>query len=222
MQFDFPDINGKPYKSSGGKMVYSKELKQEIPERWEVNVIGEILKVELGGTPSTKNMHFWNGDIPWLNSGEIANFPIIDSVEHITERAIKESSTSLMPKGTCLLSITRHLRPSILAVDACANQSVVGIFENQKFKNSFLYPYLKNETPRYMSLRTGAQQPHINKGIVEESNILNPPDSILNNYYSLVNSYYSRIINNTFQNHQLLELRDWLLPMLMNGQVTVG
>jgi len=127
-----------------------------------------------------------------------------------------------MPKGTCVLSITRHLRPSILGVDSCANQSVVGLFESDQLKSSYIYPYLVNEIPRLMSLRTGAQQPHINKGIVDESLILVPEESVLNNYYASVNSMYDKIINNAFQNQELAELRDWLLPMLMNGQVRVG
>ncbi len=221
VQFDFPDSNGKPYKSSGGKMVYNKALKREIPKGWEGDIIGNILRSDLGGTPSTKVKEYWGGDIPWLNSGEIANFPIIEAEEHITSDAIEKSATSLMPKGTCVLSITRHLRPSILAVEACANQSVVGIYESEKLKASFLYPYLKNEIPRLMSLRTGAQQPHINKGIVDASPIVVPPNEPLNIYYEKVKGIYEQINNNAFQNKELVELRNWLLPMLMNGQVTV-
>lgn len=221
VQFDFPDVNGKPYKSSGGKMVYNEDLNRETPNGWVVCKVGEALNTDLGGTPSTKVKEYWTGDIPWLNSGEIANFPIIEAEEHINSNAIKNSATSLMPKGTCALSITRHLRPTILAVDACANQSVVGIYENEEFKSSFIYPYLVNEIPRLMSLRTGAQQPHINKGIVDASPITLPPKSCLNAYYEKVNSIYDQINNLAFQNKELTELRDWLLPMLMNGQVTV-
>ena len=214
-----PNLIGKPYKTSGGTLVWNEELKREIPEGWEVKELGKVLRTELGGTPSTKNKEFWNGDFPWLNSGEIANFPIIDSELKITEAGIKNSATTLMPKGTCVLSITRHLRPSILGVDSCANQSVVGIFESEKIKNSFIYPYLVNDIPRLMTLRSGAQQPHINKGTVDESKLIAPSDNVLDKYYSLVDSYYDKILNNTFQNKQLSELRDWLLPMLMNGQV---
>jgi len=221
IQFDFPNEQGKPYKSSGGKMVYNQKLKREIPKGWNVAYVGDILKTELGGTPSTKNEKYWNGNIPWLNSGEIANFPIIEAEENITSEAIKNSATSLMPVGTCVLSITRHLRPSVLAIDGCANQSVVGIYESKKYKYSYIFPYLKNEIPRLMSLRTGAQQPHINKGIVDESLIVEPNDQILEKYYEKVNSLYKRIIKGAFQNQQLTELRDWLLPMLMNGQVTL-
>ena len=222
VQFDFPDANGKPYKTSGGKMVWNAELKRDIPEGWNVNELGNILNTDLGGTPSTKSEKFWTGNIPWLNSGEIANFPIVESEAHITSEAISNSATTLMPAGTCVLSITRHLRPSILAIDACANQSVVGIFESEKFKSSFIYPYLKNEIPRLMTLRSGAQQPHINKGTVDESLIIEPSQPILDRYYKKANPIYNQIINNSFQNQELASLRDWLLPMLMNGQVSVG
>jgi type I restriction enzyme S subunit len=222
VQFDFPDINGGPYKSYGGEMVFNEELKREIPEGWEVNKLGDILKTELGGTPATKVRAFWEGEIPWLNSGEIANFPIIESEEKVTEEAISNSATSLMPKGSCVLSITRHLRPSILGIDACANQSVVGILESGKLKSSYIYPYLVNEIPRLMKLRTGALQPHINKKTVDASLIINPVTDVLNDYYKIANPIYDQIVNNSLQNQKLSELRDWLLPMLMNGQVSVG
>ncbi len=224
VQFDFPDENGKPYKSSGGKLVWNEELKRNIPMGWEVHKIGEILYTSLGGTPSTKEKSFWEfGTIPWLNSGEIANFPIIDSELKITEAAIKSSPTEIMPKGSVMLSITRHLRPSILGIDACANQSVVGIKEKDDIKCYFLYPYLQNEIPRLMAMRSGAQQPHINKEIVDESLILlpNPSSNILRLYNTKVQSFYELIIINAFENQKLTELRDWLLPMLMNGQVKV-
>lgn len=212
----------KGYKSSGGKMVWNEKLKRDIPEGWEVKELGKILKTDLGGTPSTKNEKFWEGNIPWLNSGEIANFPIVESEAHISTDAILNSATTLMPAGTCVLSITRHLRPSILAIDACANQSVVGIFESEKFKSTFIYPYLKNEIPRLMTLRSGAQQPHINKGTVDESLMIVPSTLVLDKYYKKANPIYKQIINNSFQNQELASLRDWLLPMLMNGQVSVG
>ncbi len=224
VQFDFPNEEGKPYKSSGGTMVWNEELKREVPEGWEVSKIGDLLHTSLGGTPSTNVKEYWeNGTISWLNSGEIANFPIIESELKITEAAIRNSATDLMPKGSIMLSITRHLRPSILAIDACANQSVVGIREKGEIKCYFLYPYFKNEIPRLMLMRSGAQQPHINKEIVDDSLVLIPNENsqILQKYNSKVGSIYEKIINNSFQNQQLAELRDWLLPMLMNGQVKV-
>lgn len=171
---------------------------------------------------STKIMKYWNnGEYNWLNSGEVANFPIVGSELKISEEAIKKSATDLMPKGTVLLSITRHLRVSILAIDACANQSVVGILENDFLLNSYIYPYLKDEIPRLMSLRSGAQQPHINKNIVDTIEFIIPKKNILNEYYKIATPLYEKININALQNQQLTELRDFLLPMLMNGQVVV-
>ena len=87
--------------------------------------------------------------------------------------------------------------------------------------NSYIYPYLVNEVPRLMSLRTGAQQPHINKDTIDKSLIVIPPNDLLKQYYGITKTLYDKINNTAFQNQQLVELRDWLFPMLMNGQVSV-
>jgi type I restriction enzyme S subunit len=139
----------------------------------------------------------------------------------ITDKAILKSATQLLPKGTVLLSITRHLRPTILGIDACANQSVVGIKENGLLKSVYLYPYIKNEIPRFMSLRTGAQQPHINIDIVDESLIIVPTQTVLEKYNEQVSGFYESIMYNAKQSNELRALRDWLLPMLMTGQAVV-
>ena len=223
VQFDFPDANGKPYKSSGGKMVYNESIKREIPDGWEVKALGKTVKTSLGGTPSTKKSEYWdNADIPWLNSGEVANFPALGSEAKITQTGVDSSAAEILPSGSVIISIVRHLRVSILAINAAFNQSVVGLYETDTLKNSFLYPYLCRELPRLMSLRTGAQQPHINKGIVDASLLVIPSSEILKTYYNSTDSIFEKINVAAMENVKLSELRDWLLPMLMNGQVTVN
>lgn len=222
VQFDFPNADGKPYKSNGGKMVWNEELKREIPAGWEVKKLGDVCEIVLGGTPSTANNEFWeNGTINWLNSGEVGIFPIVESEKKITEIAVEKSTTEFLKAGSVTLSITRYLRPSILAIDACINQSVVGIKENDLFKNCFLYPYLQNEIDRLMSLRTGAQQPHINKEIVEDSFINILSKELMEKYEKKVTPIYLQIINIAKETQKLTMLRDRLLPLLMNGQVEV-
>lgn len=222
VQFEFPNSEGKPYKSSGGAMEYNSILKREIPKGWEVKKLGKVLKTHLGGTPSTKNEKFWNGNIPWMNSGEVANFPLISTEQNITEEAVRNSSTRFLKKGSVLLSITRHLRVNILGIDACINQSIAGIEENELFKNSYIYFSVTNDIDRLMKLRTGAQQPHINKEIVDDSPFLIPNLNVLNEYYNVAEPIIDRIILSAKQNQELAQLRDWLLPMLMNGQVKVS
>jgi type I restriction enzyme S subunit len=222
VQFDFPNDEGKQFKTTGGEMEYSKDLKKEIPKGWKVNKLSAVLKTILGGTPLTANKDYWeNGNFNWLNSGEVADFPVVSSELKITEEAIKSSATELLPTGSVLLSITRHLRPTILAIDACANQSVVGIKEKGEIKSYFIYPWLINEIPRLMTLRTGAQQPHINKEILDDSLILTPNDdsNVLKKYNERVESIFKQIFNSAFQTKEVVTLRDFLLPLLMNGQV---
>lgn len=220
-QFDFPDKDGHPYKTSGGQMVYNETLKREIPAGWEVKRLGDVCEIVLGGTPSTDKDEYWNGNIPWLNSGEVAEFPIINAEKTVTELGIKDSATELVPAGTVTLSITRHLRPSILTMDACINQSVVGIKENKIFSKYFLYPFISSKINHYMMLRTGAQQPHINKETVDDTLVCIPFTEVLENYNKEVGSIYERIILNAKETKELTALRDYLLPLLMNGQITI-
>ena len=217
-----PDENGRPYKSSGGEMVWNEKLKREIPKGWDVKTMGNCTTILLGGTPDTNDSSLWGDGYNWLNSGEVAEFPILSSEKYITQKGLEKSSTVLAPKGSVTLSITRHLRPSILCIDACINQSVVAILENEILTNEYIYPLINREIPRLMSLRTGAQQPHINKEIVESINVVIPPQRILYAYIKKSKSLYKSIFINAQEIADLAKQRDELLPLLMNGQVSVN
>jgi type I restriction enzyme S subunit len=230
VQFDFPfdfaqgkpDQNGKPYKSSGGKMTYNPTLKRDIPAGWEDSTIGETFKTHLGGTPPREKEEYWiPGEVNWLSSGENPSTFVVVPDEQISQLGLQNSAAKLLPQGTVILSIVRHIRASILGIEAATNQSVVGVLETDKFKHCFIYPYLVREIPRLMALRTGAQQPHINKGVLDESLLALPDEAILEAYTNIVGPLFLQIKNCHLQNRELTQLRDWLLPMLMNGQVTV-
>ena len=222
VQFDFPDENGRPYKSSGGEMMYSDILQRNIPSNWEIKELGNTCEILLGGTPDTRNELYWGGSYSWLNSGEVTEFPILKSEKTITEEGLNSSATAYAPKGSVTLSITRHLRSSILAIDAYINQSVVAIKETEYLRNEYLYPLINREIPRYMTLRTGAQQPHINKETVESTWIILPPTGILDKYYIIVSPIYHSIIENAVEIENLTKQRDELLPLLMNGQASLN
>lgn len=222
VQFDFPNEKGKPYKSSGGAMVWSENLKRKIPTNWEIAKLGDTCEILLGGTPDTGNETYWGGLYSWLNSGEVAEFPILKSEKTITEEGLNSSATAYAPKGSVTLSITRHLRPSILAIDACINQSVVAIKETDEIRKEYLYPLINREVPRFMTLRTGAQQPHINKETVESTWMAIPTSDILDKYYTIVSPIYCSIVENAIEIENLIMQRNELLLLLMNGQVSVN
>ncbi len=91
----------------------------EIPEGWQVKPLGKALKTNLGGTPSTKNDEYWeNATIPWLNSGDLTEFPIIKSSSFVTQKGVDNSATTILPKGSVVVSLVRYIRPSIITMEA--------------------------------------------------------------------------------------------------------
>ena len=165
---------------------------------------------------------YWTpSEVNWLSSAENPGTFVVDPDERISYLGLQNSPAKLLPQGTVILSIVRHLRASILGIEAATNQSVVGIVESSTFKHCFIFPYLVREIPRLMVLRTGAQQPHINKGVLDESLLVLPDESTVKAYTSLAAPLFLQMKNYHQQNRELTQLRDWLLPMLMNGQLTV-
>ena len=224
LQFDFPDENGRPYKSSGGKMVWNEVLKREIPISWEVRKISQIAKTGSGGTPkSTEKDYYENGDVPWINSGELNNSFIISTNNYITELGMKNSNAKLFPRDTILMAMYGATagKTSILSFEATTNQAICAVmpletemFHYTKFVLDDLYKYLIN-------LSTGSARDNLSQDKIRELNIIVPNNFVLNQHSKMTFKYFEKIRNNLQQNQQLNSLRDWLLPMLMNGQVKV-
>lgn len=142
----------------------------------EYDILEDHCQVVLGGTPSRANTEYWNGDIPWINSGEVNKDSIYFGTEYITKLGLQKSATKLMPKNTVVLAITGATlgQVSILKIDACANQSVIGILESSSLPYEFLLPLAKYKIRYLMSNQTGGAQQHINKNDVS-SMIFNKP-----------------------------------------------
>ena len=106
VQFDFPNEKGKPYKSSGGKMVWNNSLKREIPEGWQLKRIEDVCKrIQSGGTPATSRKDLYDGSLNWFSTQELQDNFLFDSIKHISPNALKESSAKLFPKDTILIAI---------------------------------------------------------------------------------------------------------------------
>jgi len=222
VHFNFPNENGKPYKASGGKMIDSELGK--IPEGWRVGGLGEEIETMLGGTPSTEKKEYWeNGNIPWINSGKVNDFRIYEPTSYITEKALNESATKLMPKGTIVIAITGATlgQVSRLEIDSTGNQSVIGILPNDKFSSAYLFYWMLENVSTIINTATGGAQQHINKNDVNGFDFIVPPNDILKKYYEAVNPMVEKISNNCFQIQTLSKLRDTLLPKLMKGDVRI-
>ena len=224
VQFDFSDQNGKPYKSSGGKMVYHPELKREIPEGWEVEKIENIAQTGSGGTPKSTNVSYYsNGEIPWINSGELEQTVITSTSNFITEEGLNNSSAKLFPSGTILVAMYGATagKVSFLTFEASTNQAICAIM----LKDIRMRYYLKNvieDLYQYLvKLSTGSARDNLSQDMIKNIKVVIPSNDILDRFYDFSNNIIKEITKKQQENEKLTQLRDWLLPMLMNGQVKV-
>ena len=224
VQFDFPDQNGNPYKSSGGKMVYNPELKREIPEGWGVAKIEDIAQTGSGGTPKSTNVSYYsNGEIPWINSGELEQTVITSTSNFITEEGLNNSSAKLFPSGTILVAMYGATagKVSFLTFEASTNQAICAIMLNDIRMRYYLKNVIEDLYQYLVKLSTGSARDNLSQDMIKNIKVVIPSNDILDRYYDFSNNIIKEITKKQQENEQLTQLRDWLLPMLMNGQVKV-
>ena len=224
VQFDFPDQNGNPYKSSGGKMIYNPELKREIPEGWGVEKIEEIAQTGSGGTPkSTNSSYYTDGEVPWINSGELSRTVITSTSNFITEEGLKNSNAKLFPSGTILVAMYGATagKVSFLAFEASTNQAICAIMLSDVRMRYYLKNVIEDLYQYLVNLSTGSARDNLSQDMIKNIKVVIPSNEILDRYYYFSNNIIKELTKKQQENEQLTQLRDWLLPMLMNGQVKV-
>lgn len=223
VQFDFPDENGKPYKSSGGEMVYNDTLKREIPKGWEVKSLGEVEpNIITGKTPSTQNEEFFNGNIPFITIGDIRNNMFIFQTEQkLSKTGAESQSSKYLPKDSlCVSCIATVGLIGFTTQKSQTNQQINSIIFKNKYNGPYFYFYLKD----YFVVgkaKTGNTFANMNKGDFANIKMIYPSSNIIEKFFQNIVYSFQKIKNLQKQNQQLAQLRDFLLPMLMNGQVGV-
>ena len=232
VQFDFPDQNGKPYKSSGGKMVYNPELKRQIPEGWGVEKLKDKLSVSRGISYKTENIKD-NIGTPMINLASIdinRNYKST-GLKYFNGEYLKEKIVS---GGDLLIACT----------DLTRNADIVGSpiivpFDEQKYVFSMDLAKIDskvdfiNKYYLYSTLRTehyhnyikkwasGTNVLHLNLDGMNWYSISVPPIELQEEYSQIILNFSKKTNKNIQENQELTQLRDWLLPMLINGQVKV-
>lgn len=225
VQFDFPDQNGKPYKSSGGKMVYNPELKREIPEGWGVETLKDFeSKIITGKTPSRANRDNFGGEIPFITIGDIrGNTFVYSTSESLTDLGASVQQNKYLPEGSlCVSCIATVGEIGFTTEWSHTNQQINSIVFEDETNRYYLYFALKNYFENAnASAKTGNTFANMNKEDFSGIRIILPSKEIKNNFHKITEPYFAQIKCLQGQNQELTQLRDWLLPMLMNGQVKV-
>lgn len=202
LQFEFPNEEGKPYKSSGGKMVWNDELKREIPEGWKVSKIGDILE-EANKSKIQVNDAKEKGKYPFFTSGE--------KILCYDDYLVKGFNIFLNTGGN----------PDIKAyMGKCAYSTDTWCVSAKEYSYILFY-YLLKLMPQFEQLFfAGSGLKHLQKDSLKNQYILLPDEKVLRNFNNICELIWKKITNCLIENQELTSQRDFLLPMLMNGQVT--
>ena len=218
VQFDFPDKNGKPYKSSGGT------FKNGLPIGWNYVPIKNICNI-LSGFSFQSDDYVQNGKYKLLTIKNVQDTGInLDVDNYINILPENMPDFCKLDIGSILMSLTGNVgRVGILYDSNCLlNQRVSLMQAKNPIMTPFIYCLLKSSKMRYIleSLATGTSQKNLSP--IEAGNIMIPYDSeIVKNFSKKVTPLIDSIITNLKENNNLTNLREWLLPMLMNGQATI-
>lgn len=231
-QFDFPDENGKPYRSSGGKMVWNEQLKMEIPFSWICSKMENAIEAVRTGLNPRNNFKLGNGNIQYITVKNLClngslDFSGCDTIDEQARQIIHRRSdiqigdilfASIAPLGRCYLIQEKPNNWDI-------NESVFSIRYNSSVLTAeYLYMNLQSEA--FVKRATACSTGSIFKGIrinsLMDSEIILPTLSVTKEFSKEIKPLFALQKELDRETHTLIQLRDWLLPMLMNGQATIS
>lgn len=219
VQFDYPDENGKPYKSSGGKMVWSEELKREIPEGWNAGNLYNIADFINGLACQKFRPEVGGESLPVIKIGEMH-----DGITEKTERVRADiPPKNIIQDGDILFSWSATLETMIWTGGVGGlNQHIFKVIPKLCSKH-YVYQQLSAYILNFVKMAEARKTTmgHITTDHLKQSKIALPPKNIVALYEERVESIYSMVLTCRQENRNLASLRDFLLPLLMNGQVVI-
>ena len=204
LQFEFPDKDGKPYRSNGGKMIWNDQLKQNIPKGWKVKRLGDYAEIQKGKLLTAKETNL-NGSYKVVSAG-------LDYSYHHDQFNNLENTITISASGANA-GFVRLWYEKIYANDCTTVRG------NSVNETDYIFNFLKSAQDYLYQQARGSAQPHVYPKDIENIKIVIPPENIMNRFS--MNNFNDRIALIVKENQQLKSLRDFLLPMLMNGQVTI-
>lgn len=227
VQFDFPNEDGKPYKSSGGAMVWNERLKREIPVGWQVENLIDFAEIKNGATPSTTDDANYGGNIVWITPKDLSDQQskfVYQGERNITKQGFDSCSTSMLPTNSVLMSSRAPIGlVSIAKHEVCTNQGFKSFIPKNIENSIYLYYYIKHHIKQIEQLGTGTTFKEVSRDDLCKFPILVVG---ANETYKQWIELQDKIANKQFvlkkEIAALTKQRDELLPLLMNGQASVN
>lgn len=223
VDYEFPNEKGKPYKSSGGKMIDS-EL-GNIPAGWRFGYLEECIQILSGGTPKTSIGEYWNGNIPWfsvVDTPKESDVFVIDCEKCISELGLDNSSTQLLPVNTTIITARGTVgKLALTGVPMAMNQSCYGIRPKNDKDVFYIYRLMKESLEVLKGRVHGAVFDTITRDTLNNIPCVIPSPQIIGLFEQTVRPIFQKVLMNNFHIQTLSRLRDSLLPKLMKGEVRV-
>ncbi len=219
VKYNFPNKDGKPYRDSNGKMIDS-EL-GPIPDGWRVGKLGDYINIKGGGTPSTKEPSYWNGELNWTTPKDLSNLQgifLFESQIKITELGLKKVSSGLLPSKTLLLSSRAPIGYlAFTEVQTAINQGFIAFLPNFYMPNTYMYLWLKQNIKLVESIANGSTFLEVSKESLREFHTIIPPKELLDIFDLKISSLFERISINEQEIEHLKEIKTALLNKLITA-----
>jgi type I restriction enzyme S subunit len=224
VQFDFPNEEGKPYKSSGGAMVWNDKLKREIPEGWYAENICKIANILSGGTPSKAVDEYWNnGTIPFFGPTDCNGSVFqIKTADHITQKGLEHCASSLFEEGIVIITARGSIgKLVIVGTPMAMNQSCYAL-QSKEGEYEYLYFLTTQLIDCLKAKGSGSVFKSIIASDIEHSTLCIATENVVSDFCKKVKPLFEKLKANTIEIAELTKQRDELLPLLMNGQASVN
>ena len=196
---------------------------EEAKEGWEDVELGSVIETTSGGTPSRKNMTYYDdGKYAWVKSKELHGSFLIDTEEKITEEALQQSSAKLLPENSILIAMYGATvgEYAIISKQMTCNQAICALKPNENYPYTFLYMYVKNYKDEIINMAIGSAQQNISQLLIKQLPICSDI-KLISKFHAEVEPLFQKIKSNIKQVKTLKNMRDTLLPKLMSGEVRV-
>lgn len=201
------------------------QVEDKLPKGWKIGKIGDYVKITGGGTPSTKNSDYWNGNIFWSSPKDLSDndsIYLFNTQKKITEAGLRKVSSGLLPKGSLLFSSRAPIGYLALTeIETAINQGYIAFYPGQYFSNYYMFYWLKTNMNLIKNSANGSTFLEISKKSFKNISCMVPERDSITEFDIKIKQLFNKIKNNSKQIQNLIKTRDLLLPRLMNGAFRV-
>ncbi len=207
VQHEFPDLNGKPYKSNGGAMIFDKQLKREIPKNWSVKNLGEVANVRKGELITAKTADK-NGNIKVVSAG----------LEHsyFHSKSNRNANTITISASGANAGYINYWYEPIFACDCTTVTSTRDVL------TLIIHEFLKLRQEYISGQSKGSAQPHVYPKDISALKIALPPNEVIEDFEKIILGMNKMIIKNVAENKKLEKIKELLLPLFVNGELRIN